>query len=349
MKNEKFISAYIDFIANSLKMNEHLFIIIREYTLAQYAIPYYSNIIVLDASYTKRYNLLKLSGKLNPYFSDAKKIIIHGLFGGNVIDYLFLNQNFLHKCNWMVWGADLYDYQNTQKTLIKKALKKLRIYRKSIIIKKFGGIITYLRGDYELAQKWSGAQGKYYECFMYPSNLYKEYELETKDQQTINIQIGNSADTINNHLDILKKLEQYKDDDIMIIAPLSYGDQVYAKKVIEQGQKVFGDKFVPLTDFLAIDQYLDLLSKIDIAIFNHNRQQAMGNIITLLGLGKKVYIRRNITPWKMFEDVGIEIFDIEDLTIDLISNRTKSHNQKRIKEYFSEKNYKKQLQKIFRS
>jgi len=34
---------------------------------------------------------------------------------------------------------------------------------------------------------------------------------------------------------------------------------------------------------MPLDEYLNLLAKIDIAIFNHKRKQAMGNITTLLG------------------------------------------------------------------
>jgi hypothetical protein len=34
---------------------------------------------------------------------------------------------------------------------------------------------------------------------------------------------------------------------------------------------------------MPFDEYLNLLAKVDIVIFKHKRQQAMGNITTLLG------------------------------------------------------------------
>jgi len=46
---------------------------------------------------------------------------------------------------------------------------------------------------------------------------------------------------------------------------------------------IFREKFKPLVDFIPFDEYLNLLAKVDIAIFNHKRQQTMGNITTLLG------------------------------------------------------------------
>jgi hypothetical protein len=58
--------------------------------------------------------------------------------------------------------------------------------------------------------------------------------------------------------------------------------QQHAKLVIAQGHEWFGDKLVPMTGFMPFEQYLEFLKSFDIAIFNHQRQQAMGNTITLL-------------------------------------------------------------------
>lgn len=102
-----------------------------------------------------------------------------------------------------------------------------------------------------------------------------------------------------------------------------------------------------MTDFMAFDEYLDFLSNIDVAIFNHERQQAMGNKITLLGLGKKVYMRSDITPWSTFSEKGIQVFDIENIDILQLDENIRQQNMVRVKEYFSQENYTKQLKNIF--
>jgi len=343
LQNEKFISSYINFIADNLKMDDHLFIIIGGESKKQYPIPDYQNILVLEEIYTKKSKLVQLSKKLNPYLKDADKVIIHSLFIANIVDYLFFNQRYLHKCHWVIWGGDLYDYKLAEKSL----LKKLYIYRKKTIVKKMGHIITYLKGDYELAQEWYGAKGEYHECFMYPSNLYKDYNVDAKQHKTVNIQVGNSADPTNNHLEVFERLKQYRDEDINIYVPLSYGNKEYALEVIDKGKELFGDKFKPMTDFMPFEEYLKFLGDIDIAIFAHKRQQAMGNTITLLGLGKKLYMRNDITPRKLFEDIDVKVFSVDDISMNPISNEDKNNNQKRIKEYFSKENYIKQLNKLF--
>ena len=242
-----------------------------------------------------------------------------------------------------MWGGDLYSYITSKKS-IRNAFGR---YRKKKVISKIGHLITYIKGDYELAQKWYGAKGKYHECFMYPSNLYKEYHVQEKQHTGTNILVGNSADPSNNHLEVLDKLEAYKDQDITIYVPLSYGNQDYAKQVIAEGKKRFGDRFQPLTEFMPFEKYLKLLGVIDIAIFNHKRQQAMGNTITLLGLGKKVYMRSDATQWVFFQNRGIKVFDIEEFEITEQMKHDKVHNQAKVREHFSVKNYTNQLQELF--
>jgi len=150
-------------------------------------------------------------------------------------------------------------------------------------------------------------------------------------------------------MEVLDKLKKYKDENIKIYAPLSYGNQEHAQRVISYGKELFEDKFVALTEFMPFEKYLEFLGDIDIVIFAHKRQQAMGNTITLLGLGKKVYMRSNITPWQLFNDIDVKVYDVANIEIDLIDEQIKKENQQNIKEYFSDETYLKQLQNLFES
>jgi hypothetical protein len=226
--------------------------------------------------------------------------------------------------------------------------QKIYEYMRAFCIKRFGGLITYLKGDYELVKKWYKAKGKYYECFMYPSNLYKEVDLTIRDKEEnkIYIQIGNSADPSNNHKEIIDKLKEHKEKNIEIICPLSYGNREYAEEIKILGENIFGNKFIALMDFIKFEEYLKILSKVDIAIFNHRRQQAMGNTITLLGLGKKIYIRNDVSQWELFNEKGIKVFDNNTIELKKIDYNTKKNNQRIVRRYFSEENLKIQWSKI---
>lgn len=139
----------------------------------------------------------------------------------------------------------------------------------------------------------------------------------------------------------------FKNDDICIYVPLSYGNKKHAQAAIQQGQQWFGDKFKPLTEFMPFDEYLLLLGTIDIAIFNHKRQQAMGNTITLLGLRKKVYVRSDTAQSEFFNSLGVHFFDINDFNLNLLNAEDSCENNKKIKIYFSEEDLKKQCTAIF--
>lgn len=88
---------------------------------------------------------------------------------------------------------------------------------------------------------------------------------------------------------------------------------------------------------MPFEEYLGLLAKIDIAILNHKRQQAMGNITTLLGLGKKYILgdRDDITSWKFCLDHEFKVFKIsKDFVDELftpISIENKSKNISNVK------------------
>jgi hypothetical protein len=341
---EKFTNDYIRFINNNFNPEEHLFLTFGERT----------DIEINKDENVKKITISKKSLKdviyLIKRMYSSEKIFLHSLFNKNIVKILFVNSWLLKKCNWIIWGGDLYSYKFKKRNTWRAVLyEKIRAY----VIKNMSKVSCAVKGDCKLAKKWYGFKGKYYECLIYPSNVFKNCDLakvKENNKNTIYIQIGNSASSTNNHLEVFKKLEKYKENDIEIISPLSYGDPEYREKVIIEGKRMFGNKFNPLVEFLPFSEYLKILSKVDVAIFNHRRQQAMGNIITLLGFGKKVYIRNDITSWKFFKEKNINVYNARGNFNDIfesMSAEIKENNMKNIMDSFSEKELKNQWSKIF--
>ena len=241
-------------------------------------------------------------------------------------------------------GGDLYSYRNREKGFLRRIYYKIEDYVKG----NFCGYITHIKGDYELAQKWYGAKGKYYNCCLYPSNLYKNFDIKRIKKEYIAVQVGNSADSSNNHFEIFKKLEKYKNESIKIYCPLSYGDKTYAEEVIKKGKEIFGEKFVPMTEFLEYSKYLEFLSQIDIAIFAHDRQQAVGNITSLLSMKKTVYLKKEVTTYNMLEELGIKVKVFNSLdNLEILKDEVLEKNKEIIKKRFSEKRLIDDWKKIF--
>jgi len=73
----------------------------------------------------------------------------------------------------------------------------------------------------------------------------------------------------------------------------------------------------------------------------------MGNLIQLLGLGKKVYLNPETSQWKLCQNLGIKAYDI-NRDIDLNINAKELENNKKIvRELFSLENLMKQWQEVF--
>ena len=73
----------------------------------------------------------------------------------------------------------------------------------------------------------------------------------------------------------------------------------------------------------------------------------MSNIITLLGLGKKVYLRSDQSTWSFFETNNMKVFDTKKtIELDLLDKETKNINVLNVKSFFSKENYLRELRKI---
>lgn len=333
---DKFIPPFIDFVEINCDFERHAFVLIGD--IEKFPVQIRPNVIHLNLSSKIQYVALLMQMHF------ARKIILHGIFRREIVRMLSLTPWLLAKCYWVMWGGDLYHYQFRIRNIHEDEYEKIRAY----VIRRIGHFVTYVKGDYELVQQWYGATGKYHECFMYPSNLYKEQAAPLKNKNLINILAGNSAAPSNRHLEIFEKLSAYKNENVMIYCPLSYDDRDNAIQVAKRGKELFGNRFVALMEFMPVEVYQELLGKMDIAIFAHKRQQAVGNTITLLGLGKKVYMQTDVTTWKAYRDLGLHVFDVKHIDISRLSAEMAEANKELISAHFSTTNLIAQLEDIFR-
>ena len=247
------------------------------------------------------------------------------------------------KFAWIGWGYDYncYIYDNSSELLLEKTLlfkennkksKKVNLYssfknfiRKSIerelkkaALKRIGSFSPVLKEDYDLvkAKNILNPIPKYL-----PWNYGSIEDVFLKNYKDMRVSgesvlVGNSASLTNNHLDIFEVLnsminsENYK---LNLIVPLSYGDQEYRDKVIEDGVLKFKDFFNPIIEFIPLDEYVNLLLQCGYVIMNHVRQEAVGNIIIMLYLGARVFLREDNPTYIMLRNEGAFINTVDEL------------------------------------
>lgn len=132
------------------------------------------------------------------------------------------------------------------------------------------------------------------------------------------ILLGNSADPTNNHIEALRVLSKIGMQGRKVVVPLSYGvtDIRYKEKLLKDGSELLGESFIPLTSFMSLPEYNQLVSGCGNIIMNHIRQQAMGNISAGLLRGGKVFLRPENPIYKFYTRMGVKLFPFsDDLTI----------------------------------
>jgi hypothetical protein len=248
------------------------------------------------------------------------------------------------KVFWFAWGADIYEmpfrhpFINinlfaplTKRWIDKNYVKKycefkylVKLFLKGRLseiapqqyytaiqrVDYFSGVLDY---EYDLMKDVPNFRAKKTRHQYSSSNLWESLSQPCPRNIGKNIFIGNSAAFTNNHLDILNKLSQLRIERRKVILPLSYCDYYgYAADVCAAYKNILGDDFIPIIDFMPIDQYLDLYNKCGFAIYGQERQAAIGNIIYALRSGIKVFMSETNLAYRYFKDLGMYIYSIQE-------------------------------------
>lgn len=281
----------------------------------------------------------------------AERIILHSWFFPKYIMFLscYWVRKYPHKVFWNIWGHDLYNMYWNRKSSIKNMIKE--ILRKYFI--KRVRAVGYIPGDYDFLKKHYVTKAK----FFLSSYAYEffDYNEEKKDSQNdvINVMLGNSATKECRYIETIDLLASIDDGKMQIYCVLAYpkNNKSYIGEVSRHGKKIFGDRFVPIVSYMSYDEYMGFLKSIDIAIFNHNRQQGLGNIASLLYLGKKVFVSDENACGDYFRRLGITLFSTNEINCEIkcgLDRNIQINNKKKILEFFSDESFKARWDKIFR-
>lgn len=297
--NDKFTDGYINFFRLHFNKYNNIFIT-SSFGNYRTSDDKHSDIIIWNRVWD-----LVCNKSIIKAFNQADVIIISGFSFG--LPGLFWSRKVWDKIYIQFWGRDFYDFK----------LNIIKSYMDGYCFKRAKGFIFLIDGEYEQFLSITGIEKS--DIFVAPMPYnpvsfvpYHKYIVEhTNDNYRI--QVGNSATIENKHEYVLKSLATYLDRKIEILCPLSYGDMSYAQKIIELGRELFGDRFIPITQWLDMEKYYSLIATCDAAIFYSNRQQAMGNIEAMLSMGKKVFLARETSMYTNYCNHGFTIFDADSI------------------------------------
>ena len=228
--------------------------------------------------------------------------MFHSLFLNGVCEYLFFHRNLLKKkAYWIIWGGDLYEAKRDPVN--------------DYVRRNFHGYISDTDGDCEVTkEKYKIKKAFFYNgAYTFPVQWDMiEVALEgKKPKDCVRVQVNNSCDRTTSEM--LKKLSKFRGENIEVTTVLSYGDMEYKEAIMETGKQIFGDKFVPLSNYLSPMDYAKWCAQNDIYVLSQDRQQGLGNSFITLATGGKLYIKSEITTFSHFKRHDIEVFDTNDI------------------------------------
>ncbi len=323
--DEKFIDRAIN-VFETANPNQNKFLIISDAVSLKY-IKSKTNVEVIKK---KQIIEKKFITKLCKY----DLIVFHSLPRnfGKLITLIPTNVKIL----WIGWGYDYYEhfaggikkylapktyryfFKHKIKTILFKPLRLVKNLVEGFNLKRIFSRIDYfapvLNNEYELCRNNLSLKKAKYIDWQYPLFTNNKTDLGYIDDEASDILLGNSASYTCNHIEIIDLLFERKlSTNNKIIIPLSYGDNIYQKFIIDYAKKRFGNNVIPLVDFIPLTQYNKTISNCRYVIMNHLRQQAMGNIYERLLCGASVFLNTDNPAYDFCCKLGLKIFSIKDL------------------------------------
>lgn len=309
-----FLKYYLSFLKMNFSDMDHIFLIYgKDAHTGTISYPEYGDKFkFIDIGLTPSSRFLNpnviFSHKFREDLKSADVIIAHALHRPT-LNLLLFYPKLLKKTFWIVWGEELnIRYTKiTTNSFVKEYLRKICYSIYDYINKKIMSKIKYValqKTEYQQLKKYYNPDAIRIILKSYYPYHYKQIINRDINDNTTNILLGHSGWRGYGHLEALDILSKYKEEKIQIYIPLSYGETDYINEVVQKATLLFGNKIKILSKFMNPDDYNQLLSEMDIAIFNEPVQTGMGNIHALLGFGKKIYLNDSGQNKVIYDDYG---------------------------------------------
>lgn len=205
-------------------------------------------------------------------------------------------------------GNVFYSFKRRVKILLSKEYT-VKLDNQKQIYKKLDAILIINNFEYKELCK----------LFYLPKLIERQFtdenmilEVKNYPNKSNRIIIGNSRSTSNNHLDVIDIINQSNyASDIEFNFFWSYGfEGTYSQKVRSDASIIKNVKFIE--KFLSLQEFEMLYETTAALIINSYRQHAVGNIITAMQYGCKVYLNKRSSTYHWLKSKGFLVSEIND-------------------------------------
>lgn len=253
-----------------------------------------------------------------------KALIVHGFYTPWQVE-IVENVPESVKIAWAFWGGDLYqrpDVRDRYLAPLSKVVNHLHELKKPTkddyivpmnALQRVDYILDDMLENYEDVKRYINKPSVKYLWYQYYS-IEQTVGTSLLERQAVGqgVLMGHSAGIRTNHIEGMLALRKLNLKNRKIITPLSYGSPWYRNLILRVGRLLFGESFVPLTSFMPRDEYNALICSCPAFICPAYKPEGMGNILTALWLGARVYLYKHNLKYQYLSRIGVRVFSIED-------------------------------------
>ncbi|MBE7089409.1 MAG: hypothetical protein E7362_01230 [Clostridiales bacterium] len=273
------------------------------------------------------YNLLIEKGAKNIFLEENSRTIIDDYapyvdvlflhaWDENKVSILKVKNKDLKKCVWRTWGHDVYPFVKKKGFSFGILKHNLMAYLRRRKAKK---CLTFaIASNFVDEVKFKHVFGKNVKLFKHSYASAEASEIEVSQapvKKEKRILIGHSMYPSENHCQVIKELKKFANEDVIITLVSVYGHEEYEQEVIKTAEKVFGEKVDNIKTRLPLKEYVEFLNTIDVAILSSKTSSALGTLVWLSKLKKKVYVYGDGDLANGINYAGCKVNKIEEIKV----------------------------------
>lgn len=301
---------------NLFDMSEHLFV--TPYEEDYEKIKHLGNVILVKTKKYKSAKLINLCGDCCDW------LILHAMCTNSQV--LFIKRKYLKKIIWRSWGHDAIDIGIDLKngvysffrSLIKFLLVRPAWKRRTQKFKVCGGanLVDELKLYETFGRNISFKQMPYGDHLS--SSIFSKIKEEKglAENEVVSVMIGHSGTIADNHFEMIRKLEKWKDKKVKVHIMCPYmgpGDIPRFDMIEQYVNQTWNNNVVIEKKMRPYEEYLHFINDMDVIILDGKESYALGNVCLAVSFEKKIFLNRYGIIKKAFDIDGLPNFCTDEI------------------------------------
>lgn len=257
-----------------------------------------------------QYHFVKYNFKNAISFIDnlrtSDRFIFHGIQSNikyNII-YLIYKPKLLKKIVIVEWGVKEFNRASIKAKILQ--------WLNNLLLEKYKYVITMTFDEKKILERNAPKANVIVLNYLTSTKDYYKnisYQQILKRNSVLTIIVSHSGWEHNEHIESFKQIEHLRNEQILVICPLCYGNKEYIECVIKSGIEIFGRKFEYFTKLKERDEYVDLIVSSHIYITSAKNQTGLFMSSVSIANGLKIFARDTILNY--YKELGCDLYDVK--------------------------------------